>query len=277
MSNREIAILIWLGTFLVFALSKKDIRRSLTQFLSILVKPRLLAVFVSIIVFSLIIYYLLVGFKLHVSIAKITFLWVIGNGIPSVLANSSSKTNGKKVSDEILKHLGVGALIGLIMGSYTFSIVVEIAITFLATLFAIVRQVNASKQKDLHVERFSNIILTAIGVLVVGRVMHGFFSSPEVVFSRMAIVDLLFPFILSALFLPIKFSVASYAVIEQQVIRNSFLIRDDEALLRYLNSVTIKRFMFEYDKVGEFNRRLQQLDPRCIDQATIDRIIQELT
>ncbi len=125
LENREIAMLIWLGIFILWILSKKETRKHIAPLLKTLT-GKVIAIPLTLMTLyvCLLIYFLInLGFW-DFSYLSVTVIWFIGVAI-SMFVNAPHFTESGSFKDVVWDNLKITAFIEFIANLYVFNLWIE--------------------------------------------------------------------------------------------------------------------------------------------------------
>ena len=128
-NTREIAVILWLGIFVLWALSQKSIRKSLLDVLKSLFQIKIFSVIIAAILYTGILVFILAQVGIwEWSLLKDTIYWFLCSAL--VLLMNTDKANQEKgFFIKILKdNLKIILILEFILAFYTFNLLVEIVL-----------------------------------------------------------------------------------------------------------------------------------------------------
>lgn len=273
LNNREFALLIWLGIFLVWGLAKNSLREAFFNIIKGLFERKIIAVWLSMLIYISVIVLSLFKISLwDVSQFKNTMIWTLTVGFASLFdATSKEKINYfKKALKDIFKFT---AIIEFIIGLYTFNIFIELLLVPAGFLIAGMLAFSERDLKYLPVKKFLNGILIAYGLFLTINALFKITSDFSGFASKETLSDLLIPPILSLLFIPFVYLLSIYMNYESVFVWIEGAL-GNPSLEKYAKRQAILRFKF--DK-GNLNRwRVYLFQNRINTQKGIDQSINHI-
>lgn len=273
-NNREIALFIWFFLFLIWVLSKKEIRKSLVGVLKAFLKWKILTS-----VFSMILYVSLLialSYKIRfwdTSMLKDTLYWFFG--VAFIMLMNSNKTNEedhyfKKV---LLDNLKLVVVLEFIINLYVFNLVVEVIFIPILIFIVIVNAFAETKKEYLPVSKLMSNILTFIGICFV------VFSFKNIVtdFKSFAKIDnlrsFLLPPVLTFTYSPFIYLMALYIKYENIYLRMD-LFNEKKKILKYAKRKIFVLCHFNLKKLNKLSKELGiiKIDNKNDVQVLLQRV-----
>ncbi|MDA4845460.1 hypothetical protein [Hoeflea poritis] len=227
LTNRDIALLIWIIPIFLFFALKAELRSALVSVLKAFVSPKILFIFVGLFVYVAAISYLLwlIGVW-DISLLKATILWTIGAGIAGIFEVISLRDTRKLLSKAIRSQLGVIIFVEYVVTFQTFNLMVELLILPVLTFLVLLLSVSEGKPENEFATRFLNTLLSVFGLslLIIGFTSIWF--DPDSFWNTRTLKDFLLPILLSLLILPFHFALITLITFETRFIGLNFQLKD---------------------------------------------------
>lgn len=168
-SNRELAVAIWMVPVLILALSSKNSRHSVVQVGKLLFRPPILHILTSKGLYTVgVVVALRHAHLWTVDLAKDTVLWFLFSGVISgftILTTPSAEVKWTKLLTDQLK---VVILLEFLVNTYTFSLPVELVLIPVLTLLALFDVVIKSDPSQMRAGQFTTRlqVLIGLGILI---------------------------------------------------------------------------------------------------------------
>jgi hypothetical protein len=256
LNSREKAIGIWLLVFLVWAITKKEIRSSIWTVIKSMFFTKLAFVFLGTILYATTIVGILWKFNLWSPLLiKDTIFWIIGTGYILLMNLSKGSQKGNYFKKTALDSIKLTVILEFLLSLYTFNFWVEI---FLMPILFFVVAMNAYvglKVEYKPVQRLTNWLLIIAGGY---NLLFAFSQAIQHYHDLATLYNLqafILPPILTISFLPFLYFFALLMAYETLFVRLDILIRNNKELVRYakrqifsncgLRLATLNRFVDE--------------------------------
>jgi len=260
LDNREIAMLIWLGIFILWILSKKETRKHIAPLLKTLT-GKVIAIPLTLMTLyvCLLIYFLMnLGFW-DFSYLSVTVIWFIGVAI-SMFVNAPHLTESGSFKDVIWDNLKITAFIEFIANLYVFNFWVEFffVIPFSVILGGLLG-VASVKYKDQKTESCLKTSAVILGASFLIYALFRIISDFQGFASLYNLKEFILPFIFTVALLPFIYILALYVTHSSIYMRLDRLIKD-KALARYAKRKTAFAFNFNLKLLHKWARRIYTLN-----------------
>lgn len=202
-NNREKAVLIWAVAFLVFALSRKEVRISIRKLLSALFCSKITVIILAMLFYvsMLVLFYS----RLHLwdtLVIKDTVYWLFGVGIVVFFKAYETYQESHFFRNLILDNLKVVVILEFISNLYTFSLPIELILAPMVVLMVTLRAIAGTEQRYLSVKKALDILMAGFGLALLMYVVYRVATD----FSNLATLDnlrgFLFPLLMTLGYLP---------------------------------------------------------------------------
>jgi len=233
-NNREIALFIYLLIFIIWSITKKQIRESIFKIFKsltdklILLSILALLIYVDLIIFGL--YYLKFW---DFTLLKDTIYWTFGVGF-IMMMNTNKAIQEEHYFKNILKdNFKLVLILEFILGLYVFGFITELILAPIVILFSILLAISETSKEYYQVRNFLQILFGIIGI---GYLIFSFYKIYQD-FSEFAsygtLKSFLFPILMMILFLPFIYLYTLFIQYESLFVRLGFSLKDDKVLRRY--------------------------------------------
>jgi hypothetical protein len=255
-SNREIAIIIWLIIFLIWGLSKRDVRKSFFSVLKAFsAKPIITATLLMVAYISLMVAaFYKIGLWDATKI-KDTIIWSVTVAFVMLVNINKTRDDEYYFKNTILDNMKLVVVLEYILNLYVFDLIIELILTPVLAILVMMIAIAEYNSEYKQVEKFLNGVLSIIGIVIV------IFSIYNIVvhFNSFAtaghLTDFLLPPIFTIAFLPFVYLMALYVSYEILFIRIGFFIKDPD-LAKYTKRKIIFAFHFDLKSLNAWSKQL---------------------
>lgn len=220
-SNRELAIIIWVAIFLIYALFNKGIRESLARLLRIYYGYKLLTIRLILYIQIGIVTYILFrtgAFSQH-SLIKTVVEYSLFSGV--VLLFESISAPSEHIRKTILHYLAATTILTVYLNSFSYSLIIEILllpmVCFLFAFIAYTEHQNDPQYKNTS--GCATVILIFLALSGIGYVIYQtIHCQPEVMIENLA-REVLIPLIMTCILIPYVYLVAVFSKYELLFVR----------------------------------------------------------
>lgn len=255
-SNRELSIVFWLTIFLVFALLKKDVRKSSKHLISAFFQHKIIVVTLLMIVYieSIILGLVKIGFW-EPSLLKDTFYWPIFVGFPLLMKTTKIGSEKKYLKSILIGSIKGVVIIEFIANFYSFSLLTEFILIPVMTIIG-ASQIFSKDKPEYHVveKLFSNIVFL-FGLVVLLYTGYQLYQGFGEFANLTTLKSFLLPIILTIVFLPFLYLIALWSLYETMLFRIGHRIKKDKDK-RYLKWSMFTTFFFNRKKLRKFQEDL---------------------
>ena len=170
LNNREMAALIWVSAFLLWALSQKSVREGAVGVVRAFLRPQILLPVTAMLIWVGL--ELWVGTRLalwNTALAKGTILWTLGSAAV-LLFNCARLDSGRDdlrfLRRTILATVGVAALVEFFVNLYVMSLAGELLLQAVVAVPSLMIAVAGQKAEYKSVKVFCEWVLAAVGLAV---------------------------------------------------------------------------------------------------------------
>lgn len=254
LSNREKAFLVWILIALIAMMFGKEIRKSiLGDFKALFVKQILSVLWLfGVYVFVVVSFLKLVGFW-DTSLLKDTILWAFGAFLVMFKVDKAKDRN--YFTDLIKDSIKWAMIFEFLVAFYTFSFRTEMILIPVLVFTGMLQAVASFDPKHKQVEELLKKFVSFIGIVIIGYVIFKTYTQYKDLLTIGQLKTFLLPIILTALFLPFAYGLATYMVYESIFIRLPFIIKDKK-LINKTKSTIIKIANIDIRKLENISHRI---------------------
>lgn len=170
-SYRELSIFFWTTAFFIFCITKKDIRKSISDIFKTLAKWKIIIpmLLMSSITIALISILYIIGFW-DSSLLKDSILWFIFVGLPLYVKWITSEKSAKIFKEIFFTTVKLVILFEFIVNLQSFSFVVELLLVPIVSILVLLNSYTEMTEPESSTHKFLNNIQILIGftVLIIG-------------------------------------------------------------------------------------------------------------
>ena len=253
-STREIASLIYILIFILYALTRKKVKDSAVNVIKVACTPKLLIPFIVMLLYASFIVIILTKLSFWNWIyLKDIIIWVLFAGVPVCFNAVSNTIKEHYFRNMITDNIKFAALVEFFTGTFTFSLIIELIILPVLTFFILLQAVSEYKEENKSAHKVFNWIVAILGFLILGFTIETAISSYKSIEGTQIIVSFCLPLIFSFLYLPIAHGFAVYAKYEMLFIRMSFKEPKDKKVRWNHRRKVISTCKFSYNKICMFS------------------------
>jgi hypothetical protein len=251
-NNREWAILIWLGVFLIWAVSRKDIRQSLGQVLRAAATPKILlplAVMLGYIVLEA-----WLGSNVSLwrgDLTKDTIVWVIVSALVLFVNFSKASTEPHFFRRRVAATVGVTEFLAFFTNLFVLSLIAELFLQPFLALLAMLAAYAGTDRRYRQVKRLTEGLLAVIGLLLLILSVRELVTSWSDVGRHRLLLQLALPIWLTIALLPFVYLLGLFANYELVFMRIDQLA-SDRKVRRRAKLALLTKFYFRARESGTF-------------------------
>lgn len=275
-NNREIAGTIWLLVIFMFGLLKaKDVRQSLAHVFREILAPRLLVVFGCLAGCVALLAWIGNSLGFWSSSQTIpTILWYFVGGLPLLVKANDAKEDGQHFLGFAKAAVSGTALLDFFYVARTFSLPVELALTPIVTVVALMAAFSKRDPEHARVNTLMNWLLVAVVGAIFWNSISQILETPDDFF----VADTLRAFILPIYFtigsIPFFYAIHCYAHIETARILIDHKTFQSEELKRYAKKRFILTFLLRPWLLRRATRQFHIMP--ATEKSDVDDIIQDI-
>jgi len=252
--NREVAIIFWLSVFLIFALTKRTVRKSSIQLLkaffqqSIIISILLMIIYVELLVLSL----LKLGFW-EKALLKDTILWPIIVGFPLLMKLDKLSGENSYLKTIFFESVKAFILIEFIANFYNFSLLAELLIIPVMSIIVISQIYTQDDPKYKPVNKLFKNLTTTFGLIVFIYTSIQIYQGFQEFANVLTLKTFLLPIIFTIAFLPFLYLYSLWSLYEILLLRTGHLL-DTPSDKLYLRWKFFSTFFFNHSALRKFRK-----------------------
>jgi hypothetical protein len=254
LNNRELVIIFWSVVIIVFAATKKDVRKSFLLVLKQFFNPKIIVPLLISTTPVLLILYVMERLALwDNSSLKETIVWAIGAGIVMFFNSTSIKTGKELLKKSLKDSIKLVVLVEFIVNFYVFPIAVEFFLVPLITILVLMQTV-AGFQKDKKYEptkKFLGALVALIGLVLIIYACSELTDKPNEFFTWQNLKLLLLPIMLTIAYIPSVYLLALYGAYESLFIRIDFFLKEQSSTSK-LKAACAKKCLLSVSRISKF-------------------------
>jgi hypothetical protein len=263
LTSRQLAIVVWLILFLVWALTINKVREAMASLLKTLFTGKLLVMFGGIISYNvaMVVWLQKIGFWDPTMLYDTVIIIAVG-GIGSVMraATQDHIYDMSFYVKTILVNLEVMILLQFLSDLFPFSFWVEFFIFIPAMTFLILLVVFSEHQDGAELaHRFLTRTQTLVGLLLFGYMVWRLVTDYRRLLHLQVVFSLALPFVMSVLFVPVLYLACAIFIYENAFLMVSFK-SNDAHLIRWKKWCLLRCFGFNLAALQTFRRTPVFLD-----------------
>lgn len=217
-TTREVALFLWAGIFLTWALAKKSMRLSVLNLIHAIFVKKLSALYLVLALYTIGMIWSLYLFNLwDSSQIKNTVLWFFTIGIVSVFTvNNKNTENYFEITFNNIFSFTV--ILQFIISIYTFSLFTELVFVPVGVLIIGMIAVGERDPKNKKLTKHLRNLLNYFGLFLIGFATFRIINDVTSISNTEVLKDFLIPAILSIMFLPAVYLISLYLTQESTFI-----------------------------------------------------------
>lgn len=269
-SNRELAVGAWVLMFVVWTLSRKELRAPLGRLVrsalawKLSLPALLLGSYTSLVCYAL----WHVGFW-ESAMLKDTVLWFVASGLALAYSFDRSSERGWFRS-AIASQLGVIVLIEYLATAYTFSLPAELALQPVVAAVGLLHAVAETDSKYRPVTKLTGALLSLAGLVILGNAVYQ--ASQALGVSASTVRSIALPVVLAGAFLPAAYCLHLAVAYESLFLRLKLGRPRDKAVVRYAKRQLIKALRLDVRRVRQF----MKADPMALSRVQTRQDVDDL-
>ncbi len=260
LNNRECAILTWMFLLTLFILTSarmEGTRKSIKEILpTILAKPIIIIVFLTISYMLGSIYFLNKLDLWNLSQLKNTIIWSVSTGLFSIFKVNSIKNDENFLINSFLDNFKIIAIIQFVVEIYSFDFVYELILIPSLVLVGTTLEYSKNENKYRQARIFLNYLLSIFGLAMLIYTGYQITINFNKSILEGTLDDFLTPPLLTLLFIPFLFTLLVYMTYEGIFIRLNNLITNKKLNL----STKIKALLIFNIRLGLLERWASSLN-----------------
>jgi hypothetical protein len=273
LDNRELAILIWAVVALVGVLSIGRIRPSVVQLLRTVVHPKLLILWVSMLIYiGLLVWLLALVHVWTTDLISETVFWFFGPAVILLSRFEKAKSDPLFLRRALRSILEFTLLAEFVINLYPLNLAAELVLIPVVTFLALTATVAALKPEYQSARKLLDVLLALIGFGFLIYAVVQIIRSPESFVTLSNLRELLLPILLTLGFVPFVYGVAVAATYGELFGRLNWKLDANKALARYAKWRLLRATRFRLKSIRRFNLYPWRLTS-SMDRAAVGRVI----
>ena len=255
-NNREIASAFWLVVFLLVLAKNKGVRRGMRDIVRAFCRRIILIVifFQVAYVFGVVLILHMTGFW-TLTILKETIMWFIFSGAVLTFNHATKEGAEGLFKKMIVNNLKVVVILEFLIGTYTFSLLVELILLPIVTIIVIFTSLEKSKDEYASAAKFFGGIEAFIGITILAVVVFKAIADLKTLWSLASIQSILVAPVLSICLIPFIFGLNVYSSYEDLFFVLRFNLQTEPKVTRYLKRRLIFRLGLRLSKIRQFPQK----------------------
>lgn len=272
-TNRDIAVFIWLTIFLVWMLTNHDIQKSLHPLMKMILFSRLTPYFIAIVCYVSLLIYLAskVGIW-DVGMLKDTLYWFLGIAIMLSVRINDALIDDHYFKKAVLENLRLAVLLEFILNFYVFSLVVELLLVPVVTVLTMLIVVGNLKAEFAQTKKVLQWLSTLIGISLLIHALIQLITDFQSLVALENLKILLLPIVLTILFIPFVYIASLYAAYGLIFTRLK-IFEHDKTLAKFTIWQVVKASRFRISRVKLFSRKFTILAGTAKDRDEVMVVI----
>ena len=275
LNNREIATLIWLAIFAVWAITHKEIRVTSGRAVLAFLRPAILVVFGLMFVYTTLIVALLWRLGIwQLEMLKDTCLWFFFSAFVMVMDFVTAKDNKPILNKVLIDNLKLSIFLEFVINTYTLPLAGELVLTPVITLIVLVDAFAKTKDEYKDVVKLTSFLIPVMGIVIIGYAIWSMMGSLNTMDPYSTAVGILFLPSMSLLFVPFLYCVMLYSNYDNAFVFLKIGSTKTPELIRYAKKKILKEFNFKLSQLRKFNQVRARELRLCQTKGDIDRLFE---
>ena len=270
-STRELAIIVWTGTFVAVLFILPKMGGSMWKIVRQLFQPVFLKVFAALTIYVLPIAWLFSGYNFWN--LKDYLFWLFGVALVLIFRVNKAK-DSKYFTDLLLDGLKVTAIFEFIVNSYTFGLLTELILVPLITFVILLQVVSERDEENKQVTSFLKGIIAIVSVFILTLSIYHSIQDRTEFYTIETLLTYLLPVMLTATFLPFIYFMALYMAYETYFVRLDFMYNKKEKIKK------VKRYIWTTAglSINKLHRIMKRLEKRVFfEDIDLKKYIQSIS
>jgi len=262
-NSREIATALWLSLFIIWGLTKSEVRAALRTLIKASLKWQILVPLLAMFGYVLLVVVGLnaIGFW-DGAATKDTVLWVLGAAVIMLFRANKANEEANFFKDAVFDNLKLIAVLEFVSNAYTFSFPIELVLVPLITFTAMLKAVTGFKVKTeadyRAVDNLLGYVLGIAALVLIGVAVYQAVQDLDGFVTVRNLRDFLLPAVLSGLYLPFVYAWALFLAYEHVFVRIDMFNKNRE-LARHLKKMVLVSFHVRLRGLVRWSRRVPNL------------------
>lgn len=242
LDNREIAITIWFALFLAWGFLSAPVRKAAASVIkAALARKIVFSVCMMTAYITLTVLALRACGLWGISNLKATVLWVLTAALVMVFDVGSIPDDERYFQKAFRDGFKVSVILEFIVNLHVFSLTLEFVLVPVATILTGMLVVAESKEEFKPVRSLLNVILALLGLGLLAYSAHEIYTDFNVFVQPSTLAEFLLPIVMTTLFLPFLYLLATGVSYENLFKRLQFIVQDPE-LRRFAKAQLFRQF-----------------------------------
>jgi len=255
LDNREIAILVWLGVFFLWAFTQKNNRKSLVNLVRPFAKRNIIILTVLMLLYIAGMIYIF--WRLQFWEPKLladTLLWMFGVAFV-MFVNINHVTEEGYFKKIVIDNLKLILIIEFVVNLYVFDLWIELILVPILAILGAMLGVSSVKKEYKQVEAFLSKLLVIIGLGFGIYALYYIITDFQGFASLDNLKEFLLPIVFTFAFLPYVYIMALFINYELVFMRIKRLAKDG-SLARYAKLKTLLAFHINLKSLHKWSRKV---------------------
>lgn len=233
-NNREIALISYLFIFILWTLTQKKIRKSIFGVIKALFAKQIFVSILCLLLYVIIIVYGLWYIDLwNSSLVKDTIYWTFGVGFILMMNSNKALQEKNYFKKFVQENIKLFVILEFILGLYVFGIVAEFILMPIVIFLSALLGFTEASEEHKPVKSLIMNIFGLIGVFYLAYSGFEIYKNFKDFASYDNLRGLIFPAIMTILFLPFAYFYVLYTHYETLFVRVGAFLKDNKTLSRY--------------------------------------------
>lgn len=215
LTTREWATLIWGLLFLIYAVTHKEIRKSLWKVIVIFWSPKLRTLWGIILLYvfgiTMIFYQLPIWENIYI---KDIVIWFLTSGLIYCMNAVLSESDEKYIKKVLKDNLKLTLILEFFMSTFTFNIWIEIAIIPIITIISIMNVIAERKEEYKNTHKVLDIMLALVGFWILYETVKIGINEYRKLNVINTLVSFMIPIVYLVLIIPLEYLLELYSKYE---------------------------------------------------------------
>lgn len=255
LNGREKALLVWLVIFILWALSQKNIRKSLFGVLKSFFQIKIVSVFIAMFAYIFLILWLFYNVQIwNFELTKDIVFWIFGSAVV-LLMNINKATQDDNYFKKVLKdNLQLIVVLEFVIALYSFNFWIEMIFVPVMFLIFAMGSVTELKKEYLQVKKMIDFILSTIGIFLIIFAICQIANDYQSFVSLNNLRSFMLPPLLSFAFVPFLYIFALIMSYETLFVRLDFFLKNDKSLAKFAKTEIFHLCLFNLKRLNKFVR-----------------------
>jgi len=240
-SSREIATFFWIFVLLIWAVSNKDIRKSIKSVIKSFFKFKLILPIIILLIYLSVIFYLLYLVNVwNFNLLKDSIIWSLFSATVLIFQSVDIKEYRSFIKKFTISAFKIVFLFEFLVNLYTFHIVIEFFMVPVMVFLTLLEGVSQGDNKFLKINKVIHSLFVLIGFAILISVAINVFSDIKQFGSFEMLQSVLFAPVLSILIFPYIYIFKLIITYEVLFIRIHFVESNDKAFHRKIRIMIVR-------------------------------------